>query len=51
MARWGMMRNMSKNGSTARAVGGTSKRRQTGQTLDLERYVPPSSRHRQQAVA
>jgi DNA-binding MarR family transcriptional regulator len=41
MARWGMMRNMSKNGSTgsrrkAVPVSGVK----TGQTLDLERYVP-----------
>src|SRR6266567_5548539 len=41
MARWGMMRNMSKNGSTgsprkAVPVSGVK----TGQTLDLDRYVP-----------
>src|ERR1700737_5656536 len=41
MARWGMMRNMSKNGSTnsprrAARISGAK----TGQTLDLERYVP-----------
>src|SRR6266699_3847 len=41
MARGGMMRNMSKNGSTgsprkAVPVSGVK----TGQTLDLERYVP-----------
>src|SRR3977135_1133687 len=41
MARWGMMRNMSKNGSTGspRRAGPASGVK-TGQTLDLERYVP-----------
>jgi len=34
-----MMRNMSKNGSTGSAVGGTSSGVKTGQTLDLERYA------------
>src|SRR5258708_10049605 len=41
MARWGMMRNMSKNGSTGsrrKAVPASGVK--TGQTLDLERYVP-----------
>jgi DNA-binding MarR family transcriptional regulator len=41
MARWGMMRNMSKNGSTGsrrKAVRASGVK--TGQTLDLERYVP-----------
>jgi DNA-binding MarR family transcriptional regulator len=41
MARWGMMRNMSKNGSTgSRRKAAPVSVVKAGQTLDLERYVP-----------